>query len=236
MKFVGFIFSFLLPVVLQAGPFNNFIEAIANGNTDQVISVIESGEIDVERYPDLMHLALDQPKVLEVFLSRGMDPEARHSRTGNTLLFSAVERGLTESVYLLLKYDADPNSRNNHLRAQTPFLLAASKIGMGRENRYMFISMFNKNADLKSKTTYTRDTVLHLIVTRGVVPIDVEMLIQKGAVVNALNSSKQTPVDRALKQGLGEIVIPLRTHGGMESHKLPELPVPLKCWPSFPHP
>ncbi len=239
MKFASFVFSFLFSVVLQAGPFNNLIEAIANGNTSQVISIIETGNVDVETYPGLMHLALDQPEVLEVFLNRGIDPESRHSRTENTLLFSAVERGLRESVYMLLEYGADSNSRNSHLRAQTPFLLAASKIGMGRENRYMFISMLNKNADVKSKTTYTQDTVLHLIVTRGVVPIDVEILIQRGADVNALNQSKQTPLDKALRDGFGEIVYPLRAHGGMENYKLPSKisPVPFKCWqPRLPHP
>lgn len=237
MKFVGFVFSFLFSILSQAGPFNNLIEAIANGNKDQVISIVETEKIDLERYPDLAHMALDQPEVLEVFLNRGINPESRHSRTENTLLFSAVERGLVQSVYLLLEHGADSNSKNSHLRAQTPFLLAASKIGMGRENRYMFLSMLNKNADVKSRTTYTQDTVLHLIVTRGVVPIDVELLIQRGADVNALNGSKQTPVDKALEHNrFGNIVSPLRIHGGMEGHKLPKWPVPIKCWPRLPHP
>ncbi len=226
MKCVGFIFSFLFSVLSHAHPVSNLATAIEMERLDTVLAIMRFPQTDSEVLSQFAHLALDKPVILEVLLKNGANPEVRDPQTGKTLLFSAVEGKLPISVDILLKYGADPNSRNSHLRAQTPFLLAAYDIQMGIKNRDMFLSMLNNGANLESTTTHEKNTALHFVSRDGILR-DVRLLIERGAPINAQNAYGFTPLDI----GAYENKKFLKAHGGLRKIELKKgKDSSFKCW------
>ena len=243
LKLVGFIFAFIFSIILQAesantkqGPsdavLDGLIFAIHNNEPEKVKSVLESENIDMKQYSYLVHSALDKPRVLEMLLEKGADPDVREGPNNNTPLFEIMEiitmtsfrtvgpmEQWLESVDILLKHGADPNAGGgNSDYAETPFLLAAFYITT-ETVRHAFMSMLNNGGDVTDTRSMHKNTALHHIAnsfnlwTRTNTPqMDVELsqvaleLIERGADINAVNKPGYTPEALAARGRLRDLL------------------------------
>ncbi|PHH73422.1 hypothetical protein CDD82_5486 [Ophiocordyceps australis] len=160
-------------------------------------------------------------KCVRVLLAVGVDPNHKSRSTGLTPLHIAVEHanfeGYTNLIWLLLANGANPNAKDS--RGELP--LTRLFVGGGTEplephKRIALIMLIREGAKLNFTMPGTGNTPLHLAVRRQDATV-VAILLFKGAVVNAKNTSGTTPLQMTANQFRGELV---RRHAEVLSHLL----------------
>ncbi|KAF7895967.1 hypothetical protein EAF00_005982 [Botryotinia globosa] len=146
---------------------------------------------------------------IQALLSNGDDIEACHSGTKRTALAVACHCGNTESVDLLLQFNADLTTRDVNL--DSPLHLAAS-----RDHYSTLQLLLNEDIDIESRN---RDgwSPLWTAAYNGHVK-SVELLIKRGAKINSRSNDQCTALHAAAKKGDKQIIeILLRNGADMEA-------------------
>jgi len=170
--------------------------------------------------------------VLELLIARKADVNARNT-SGDTPLHTAMEKGYQYLAELLFSQKADVNIKNN--KGRTPLHVAASG-GFKATVQLLLSNKADVNAKDKSgqtplhlaalaADTNTEDVRLqppnaHLEAARLKVQCYhkeiAEMLLAKGANVNAKDNEGKTPMKIAEEKGRKNVAELLRRHGGQE--------------------
>lgn len=91
--------------------------AAATGNTAAVQHLLESGAqvngVNQFGQTALQVMMMGSLPVAQLLLKHGADPNVRDRSTGATPLHDAARTGFTDTVRLLLQFQANPNARDN---------------------------------------------------------------------------------------------------------------------------
>ncbi len=180
--------------------------------------------------------------VAELLLARGADVDAKDDR-GRTSLHGALMTGYKDLVEVLLANKADVNSKDNS--GETPLHVAAAQgnkdannvrgllEAMGAHPNDKVAEVMQRNgdgADVHAKDIHGKPvgdkTFAELLAAGGLNADDtkgnsmVELLLAKGADVNAKDDGGETPLDAAVNNGHKDVAELLRQHGGHEASHL----------------
>lgn len=101
--------------------------AAATGNTAEVEDLLRAGApvngVNSFGRTALQVMMMGSSPVAQVLLEHGADPNVAESSTGSTPLHDAARTGFVDTVRLLVKFQADPQARDNANRL--PIDLAA---------------------------------------------------------------------------------------------------------------
>ena len=130
--------------------------------------------------PLLLAVAVNAPQTAQILLDAGADPNAVRTESGfhYTALFTALQANAPDVALLLVKHGADVNKRGPY--GGTPLILALN----------MWDPRFGQNRSEQSGAPSFAAQKDALI----------EMLLQKGADINAVDDSRGSPLSAALQQ------------------------------------
>jgi ankyrin repeat protein len=147
---------------------------------------------------------LDCHSFMQHLLQHGADVDASDG-TGRTALIDAANRGLTESVRILLDAGADIEATTSS-EGKTALILAA------HDNHPAVVEMLlDRNADINARNS-KGESALMVAAARGWVDI-VRVLIQRGADVSAKDRFDNTALQKAEKHGGPAVTQLLRSAG-----------------------
>lgn len=186
-------------------------DACMSGHTGISKLLLEHGADPMQALADgttpLEFACQGHPVIAKMLLERGADP--RHANAaGRTVLHLACKHNTPKVASLLLKNGADPNARD--ARGRTPFHLACF------HGYLMLIRALLKYGADATATTQNMSTPLHEIArARYKADADdiVNMLIDKGAAVDARNAASETPLHLACIHENDRVVRQLVTAG-----------------------
>lgn len=124
---------------------------------------------------------------------------------GDTVLHKAVERGSSEHTTLLINQAIEVDARNDG--GVTPLHLA-TKNG----HYHLFRLLLGSGAHVNAVTFHTKETPLMYAVSVDSIEV-CQMLLRRGADVNAISSDKKTPLVLAAAAGNVQLVEDLLSHG-----------------------
>lgn len=155
-----------------------------------------------------LHLAVENgyPSVVKLLLDRGADIAAIDEE-GQTSIHLALERGYEEITRLLLGYKPDVTQRDN--RDRTALEIAARQ---GKEAIIDLLLEYETESGTKSEPE--GETSLHRAIDTGSRTL-VEVLISRGANIEARNRQNRTPLHAAVENGHHHIAKYLLDHGAV---------------------
>ena len=192
-----------------------FMEAIRDGNVQQVKAALEAGvslveEIDIERVRNgrtfkVKHFPLSgaaaecQVEIIKLLLEAGADVGQGRSDNGATALMAAAERGHVAAVDALIEAGADASQGKSDNGATA--LMAAARTGSAS----VCASLLAAGADVNQKSTGNGVNALVVAATSGAAAV-VKLLLEAGANANqVMTSNGWTPLMFASKNGHGEV-------------------------------
>ncbi|GHT84964.1 hypothetical protein FACS1894137_08670 [Spirochaetia bacterium] len=148
-------------------------------------------------------LSLDRPPALiERLLAAGADVSIRNI-DGKTPLHLAVQKNRISSIGLLIRYKSDIFAVDT--AGSTPFDLAL------RGNRLMLPDLISEETTLQSDSA--GNTVLHLSVRGRADKTILNLILDKGALVNARNKAGDTSLHIAVREDLEDAGVLLLSRG-----------------------
>lgn len=172
-------------------------------------------------------------EIQNIFLKAGADINTK-SKSGETLLFKAIEKGKYDRVVELVSMGANPNTQDN--KGERP---SCSESGIIQfliekgadinatddwDNTYMCVAVKQNNLELAyflvengidvNKRCYFDEQAIIKAVKEQNLTL-VKFLAENGADVNAIGYFKKNVMDYAQKEGNEEIISYLRTRGAM---------------------
>ena len=192
-----------------------FMEAIYDGNVQQVNAALEAGvslveKIDIARVRNgrtfkVKHFPLSgaaaecQVEIIKLLLEAGADVGQGRSDNGATALMAAAERGHVAAVDALIEAGADANQGKSDNGATA--LMAAARTGSAP----VCASLLAAGADVNQKATGNGVNALVVAATSGAAAV-VKLLLEAGANANqVMTSNGWTPLMFASKNGHGEV-------------------------------
>ncbi|XP_076684261.1 uncharacterized protein LOC143377154 [Andrena cerasifolii] len=193
--------------VLQAaidGGFAKVVETLLKYNAD--VNSTRKGEMTT------LHLSAKRGNkvITKMLLEKGADVNAEDSN-GMTPLHFATQSGYGEVVELLLKRGADVNATTKD-DLITPLHLAAESNKYGSVKIVKPLLKFGAKVDSKLSVKCHAFTPLHRAAITGIVEV-VELLLEFGACVDAVDIYGTTALHFASKIGHEEVVTALLEHG-----------------------
>ena len=160
------------------------------------------------KWPPLgIALGAGKTDVARLLLEHGADPNGQDDG-GWSVLLEAVDKNELEIVRLLLEKGADPNHKE-------PDGWTAVHMAAWSETPDALRLLLETEGCRTDMATDTLDTPLHEAARKGRTK-NVELLLEKGADINAKNAEGKTPLARAKEEGHEETAAVLRRHGGAE--------------------
>lgn len=144
--------------------------------------------------------------VVSMLLVEGVDPDEPPFGRWGTALGAACHAGHGDVVELLVEHGADVETSSSE--GLTPLHLAAETIG----GRLMSMLIDNSKEDIINRRSFDGWTALHCAARSGKEET-VQLLLDRGADVLAVDKEDLTPLDAALSQGREEIVQLLVNYG-----------------------
>jgi len=177
----------------------NMVEYLAKSHPDDINSTGHDG-----RTP--LHAALRNGNsgVALALLEKGADANAQDNR-GETPLQIASWRGDIEAMNSLLDHNAEMDAMNRD--NETPLSLASSKGNLGAVRL-----LLDRRPDLAYQQVALRRTALHVATIHGHQPI-VQLLLDRGADINAEDRDCRTPLHLVADQGRDDIASLLLQRG-----------------------
>ena len=172
--------------------FLNMVEYLAKSYPDDVNTRGRDG-----RTPLHASLRNGHSDVALALLEKGADANARDNG-GETPLHIASRRGDTEAIRSLFRHKAKLNARNKD--DESPLSLASSH---GRLEAVVLL--LDRLPDLVNKPVALKRTGLHVAAIHGHGHI-AQLLLDKGAGINAKDENLRTPLHLAADQGKADIV------------------------------
>ena len=161
----------------------------ANGNTILLAAIKEGVQLPI----------------IDALINAGADVNAQDNQ-GNNVLLAALKNGLSAPVIrTLLDAGADVNSKDQH--GTSAFLLAVKRQDVDLMNLFL-----EYNADLKNLAP-NGDSLFDYAYTHQAPKHILQMILQNGANVNALNQAGQLPIIKALTAQDYEMVTTLLQYG-----------------------
>jgi ankyrin repeat protein len=173
-------------------------------------------------------------EMMRLLLAKGADVNDKDNQ-GSVPLGIAAMMGCKDAAELLLSNGAEINVKNNkdaaplHVAASAgwkdlvEFLLSKgaeinSKDGNGNTPLHLAVQLLDKYREDASPPVFSGITVMieTLQVSNRTKKELLELLLAKGADVNAMNNQGQTPLRLAVAKGHKDVVESLRQHGGHE--------------------
>ncbi len=193
-------------------PAERFVQAIKDGQTDELRTLIEAG-FDVNQSVDNstpLHIAVLSKKmaVIDFLLKAGADVNAEEAATQATPLHLAALQGHTKIAALLIQKGANPNTKMNF--DLTPLLIATKfqKVGV-----LQLLIKSKANLDHSDQEGFT---ALHFAVQNRDEALT-HLLIENGANVNKhAKNNKITPLMLALQSNNHRLIAMLKAHGAQQ--------------------
>ena len=157
------------------------------------------------------------PVMVEALLDAGIGIETR-CRDGHTPLQTAAVMMKAANVQTLLKRGADPNAQDGD---GDTCLIYLPQVRARPEVYRALLADPRTDVNLAN---HAGETPLHLMAKWNTRPEIVEMLLAKGAELNARNHRGYTPLDVAQESGNAELAQFLRAKGAKTWQELPPLP------------
>ena len=192
-------------------------EAIREGDIEAVKRHLAAG-MDVNARDDngwnSLHLAAENghKEIAELLIDKGANVNAKDKYFRKTSRDWAIERGYTETADLLRKHGGKTTDELNAAKS----IDDAAKYGLIEAVKKHLANGANVNTVVDG---ISGRTLLFLAAQWGHKEI-VELLIAKGADVNAKSVVGEAPLDRAIRFNRTEIADLLRKHGGKTGEEL----------------
>jgi len=192
-------------------------EAIREGDIEAVKRHLAAG-MDVNARDDngwnSLHLAAENghKEIAELLIEKGANVNAKDKYSRKTSRDWAIERGYTETADLLRKHGGKTTDELNAAKS----IDDAAKYGLIEAVKKHLANGANVNTVVDG---ISGRTLLFLAAQWGHKEI-VELLIAKGADVNAKSVVGEAPLDRAIRFNRAEITDLLRKHGGKTGEEL----------------
>lgn len=165
-------------------------EAVKRGKTNEIKSLLKSGNVDVN-FPHETPLTLlaveeERVKALELVLEAGIDPDLATEVTGQTFLLEAAKKNDQKYMELAVRYGADLNKAN--LQGITP-LMKACEYSKNENIRILL----DAGADLEARDLEGKTALMHgcsATLSREPKRLKiVQLLLDRSADVQAVDSS-----------------------------------------------
>jgi len=114
----------MIPLLLEAGADPN--TKIGAGRTAQKVSTVLSKITSLA----LNNKSEEEYQIIEMFLSRGADPNIADERAGSIPLMAAAYKGDVRTVKLFLEYGVDPNLKDNQGRTALDMAIKKQQQGV----------------------------------------------------------------------------------------------------------
>jgi len=144
---------------------------------------------------------------IRALLAVGLDVDA-HDQRGYTALWNAILRGHNDAALFVLDAGADPRRR---YRYGATALALAAKFGDER----LVARLIGAGADVNAVESVNGETPLLSAIEKKRVPSCIRLLIEAGSDVNRSRNDGSTPLIRAVRNGLLDVVNQLMAAGAV---------------------